>query len=394
MSESGRPPRLPPLLLLAAGTALAPFGMHILVPSMPGLVDRFDTDYATVQLTLTLYLIGQGAAQLIYGPLSDRYGRRPVMLGGMVFYVLASAFCAVAGSIEALVAGRILQAIGGCAGMVLGRAIIRDVLDRDRGAGMIAAVTMAMAVAPALAPLIGGHVDDWLGWRAIFLGLALIGVALSAAMFLVLRETNHQRLTRLDLSAMFRHYGDLLGNRVFLGYAASTAVTMAAYFSFLAGTPFILVELMGETAAAYGNYFILVVAGYIFGNFLASRLSVRLGGNAMMTIGIAVSLVAITTMLLLNRILPPHPLLLFGPMALHVIGNGMSQPNGISAAVGVRPDIAGAASGLMGFIQMSVCAAATLLVGHLLASTATPMIAVMLGLSALAAVFFAAARRM
>lgn len=384
---------MPPLLLLAAATALAPFGMHILIPSMPGLVDRFATDYATVQLTLTLYLIGQGAAQLIYGPLSDRYGRRPVMLGGMMFYVLASALCAAAGSIEALIAGRVLQAVGGCAGMVLGRAIIRDVLDRDRGASMIAAVTMAMAVAPALAPLIGGHVDDWLGWRAIFLGLALIGAALAAAVFLLLRETNDQPLARLDLGAMFRHFGELMANRAFLGYAASTAVTMAAYFSFLAGTPFILVEIMGETAAAYGNYFILVVASYIFGNFLASRLSVRLGGDAMMTIGIAVSLVAISTMLALNHILSPHPLLLFGPMALHVIGNGISQPNGISAAVGARPDIAGAASGLMGFIQMSVSAATTLLVGYLLTNTATPMIAVMLGLSALAAVFFVVARR-
>lgn len=393
MSEPVRPKGLPPLLLLAAATALAPFGMHILVPSMPGLVDRFATDYATVQLTLTLYLIGQGAAQLIYGPLSDRYGRRPVMLGGMIFYVLASALCAAAGSIEALVAGRVLQAVGGCAGMVLGRAIIRDVLDRDRGASMIAAVTMAMAVAPALAPLIGGHLDAWLGWRAIFLGLALIGAALAAAVFLVLHETNHQRLTRLDLSVMFRHYGELLGNRAFLGYAASTAVTMAAYFSFLAGTPFILVEVMGETAAAYGTYFILVVASYIFGNFLASRLSVRLGGDTMMAIGIAVSLIAISTMLALDRVLSPHPLLLFGPMALHVIGNGISQPNGISAAVGARPDIAGAASGLMGFIQMSVCAAATLLVGHMLTDAATPMIAVMLVLSVLAAVFFVAARR-
>jgi DHA1 family bicyclomycin/chloramphenicol resistance-like MFS transporter len=367
--------------------------MHILVPSMPGLVDGFATDYATVQLTLTLYLLGQGVAQLIYGPLSDRYGRRPVMLGGMIFYVLASALCAAAGSIEALVAGRVLQAVGGCAGMVLGRTIIRDVLDRDRGASMIAAVTMAMAIAPALAPLIGSHIDDWLGWRAIFLGLALIGLALSAAVFLVLRETNQQPLTRLDLGAMFRHYGDLLGNRVFLGYAASTAVTMAAYFSFLAGTPFILIELMGESTAAYGKYFILVVASYIFGNLLANRLSVRLGGSAMMTIGIVASLVAISTMQALNAVLPPHPLLLFGPMALHVIGNGMSQPNGISAAIGARPDIAGAASGLMGFIQMSACAAATFLVGHLVADSATPMIAVMLGLSVLAAAFFALTRR-
>jgi DHA1 family bicyclomycin/chloramphenicol resistance-like MFS transporter len=168
---------------------------------------------------------------------------------------------------------------------------------------------------------------------------------------------------------------------------------MAAYFSFLAGTPFILIELMGESTAAYGKYFILVVASYIFGNLLANRLSVRLGGSAMMTIGIVASLVAISTMQALNAVLPPHPLLLFGPMALHVIGNGMSQPNGISAAIGARPDIAGAASGLMGFIQMSACAAATFLVGHLVADSATPMIAVMLGLSVLAAAFFALTRR-
>jgi DHA1 family bicyclomycin/chloramphenicol resistance-like MFS transporter len=386
------PARLPSVLFLAAATALGPFGLHILIPSMPGLVESFATDYGTVQLTLTLYLAGTAVAQLGYGPLSDRFGRRPVMLAGLVFYVAASALCALAWSIEALIAGRVLQSIGGCAGMVLGRAIIRDVLDRDRGASMIASVTMAMALAPAFAPIAGGYVDLWLGWRAIFVGLALIGAAVGAAAFLLLNETNLQPLARLDLAGTFQHYGQLMGSRVFLGYALSTAVTMSTYFAFLAGTPYIMVELMGQTIDAYGPWFVLIVVAYMLGNYVATRLSVRLGGDRMMRLGIGLSLLAMAGMVAVERLGPPHPIVLFGPMAIFVIGNGISQPNGISAAIGVRPDIAGAASGLMGFLQMAVSAAATLLVGHLLDRSALPMVLVMAATAVLAAAFFAMAR--
>lgn len=268
---------------------------------------------------------------------------------------------------------------------------MRDVLDLDRGASMIALVTLAMALAPAFAPVVGSAVDQWLGWRAIFVGLALLGAGLATSVFLWLHETNDRRLPRLDLASIVRHYGELLRTPVVLGYAASTAAMVSAYFAFLAGMPYVLVEIQGRSIDAFGFYFLLIVAGYMLGNLIANRLSVRLGGDRMMTIGIGLSLTAMAVMLLLDRIGLNHPLALFVPMAFHVVGNGISQPNGISAAVGIRPDISGAAAGMTGFLQTITSAAAAFLVGHLVQQSALPMVLVMVSGVALSAVFFAVA---
>jgi len=378
--------------LLVAATAVGPFGLHILIPSMPGLVTGFATDYGTVQLTLTLYLIGMGVAQLGLGPLSDRFGRRPVMIAGFAIYIGASTLCALSWSIEALIAGRILQAVGVCAGQVLSRAIVRDVLDRDRGASTIAFITMAMAIAPALAPLIGAYIDLWLGWRSIFVGLVLIALTTGAAIVLLLNETNLQKLPRLDFRGAFGHYRQLLRDRAFLGYSLSTSVTMSTYFGFLAGTPLILVEQMGQPVQAYGIWYLLITLTYMFGNWLATRFTVRIGGDRMMAWGVWFSLLAVLAMIAAERLGPAHPIVLFGPMCFFVMGNGLSQPNGISAAVGARPQIAGAASGLMGFTQMLVCATVTLLVGHIIQSSPLPMLLVMLATATLAVLFFLMAR--
>jgi len=209
--------------------------MNILIPSMPGLAGQFGMDYAMVQLTLTLYLVGMAIAQLGLGPCSDRFGRRPVMLAGFALFVGATILCAIAWSFEVLIAGRILQAIGACTGQVLGRAIVRDVHDRDHGASAIAFITMAMATAPAFAPMIGAYVDAWLGWRANFVGLALIGILTGVTIYLCLGETIHLRVERLAIRGAFRNYRTLANSRAFLGYTFCAGATLSVYLGFMAG---------------------------------------------------------------------------------------------------------------------------------------------------------------
>ncbi|MEQ8398610.1 multidrug effflux MFS transporter [Thalassobaculum sp.] len=358
-------PISPPIWILIAATATGPLALNIFVPSMPGLVHVFDTDYATIQLTLTLYLVGVALAQLAYGPLSDRFGRRPAMLYGLAIYAAASLLCAVAWSVETLIVGRILQAIGGCAGMVLGRAIVRDVYERDRAASAIALITMAMAVAPAIAPTLGGYLETGFGWHATFLAPMVMGLIVLAASFRGLNETNLTPIPRIDVLAMLRHYGELLRSRAFIGYAGNSAMSVGAFFAFLAGAPYVVIEILHRPPGEYGLYFVLISVGYMVGNFGASRLSQRLGVDRMIPLGVASSTVGglISAGFLLADVITPASVFL--PMMLVAVGNGLSQPNSIAGAISVNPRIAGAASGLMGFGQMTVGALFTVIVGHL-----------------------------
>lgn len=368
----------PTIAILIAMTALGPLALNIFVPSMPGLVTYFQTDYATVQLTLTLYLIGVAVAQLFYGPLSDRFGRRPLVLAGTALFAGASLLCIFAHSIEMLICGRVLQAVGGCSGMVLSRAIVRDVYERNRSASVLAHITMAMAVAPAIAPALGGVLEHWSGWRASFLLLTAVGGATMVCLVLRLRETNHDPQPLPGIRGMLVGYRDLLRSRTFLGYSLATAFATAAFFAFLAGAPYVMVNLLGRTPSEYGILFVLVSLGYMAGNFLAVRLSARLGVIRMVGLGTGLSFCMTLVMAGLGLAGILTPLAIFLPMACIAIGSGMSMPNAIAAAVSVNPRAAGAASGLLGFLQMTIGAVATTAVGLLQNETQFPMIGVVL----------------
>lgn len=376
----------PPLALLVAITAVGPLALNIFMPSMPALPAEFDTDYGTVQLTLSLYLIGTALSQLIYGPLSDRYGRRPVLLVGLSLFLVGSLIGYLAQSIEALILGRIVQAVGGCAGLVLGRAIVRDVFDRDKSASVIAYVTSAMVIAPMIGPAIGGFLDAQAGWRSSFLLLIGIGGIVLAFALLILRETNTQRCADLGLISLVSSYPSLLGRPMFGLYAAQTAFGSAAFFSFLGGGPYVVVELLGRTSQDYGLWFAMASIGYMSGNFFAGRYSERFGINRMLMIGAAATLLgglALVLVMLTHTLALPT---LFGCMLIMAFGNGITIPNGLAGAVSADPSRAGAASGLAGFGQMGVGAGASTITGAWLvqSSTAWPLIAMMAGSAALA----------
>ena len=369
--------RRPSLGILIAVTALGPLALNIFIPSMPGMQAVFNTDYGTIQLTLTLYLFGVAVSQLFLGPLSDRFGRRPVLLWGILLFLLGTLLCALAESIAMLIVGRVIQAVGGCAGLVLGRAIVRDTHDRSESASMIGYITMAMVVAPMVAPLLGGFTDDLFGWRASFFLVLLVGAVVLALAWFLLIETHFDRDAVAGPASMIRGFGTLLRDTAFTGYAVNVSFTTAVFFAFLAGAPYMMIEVMGRPPSEYGLYFMLNAASYMTGNFLAGRLSTKVGPERMTLAGSALALMGVALLTGLALSGEMTPLMLFGPVMFIGLANGLSLPNATASAISVRPDLAGTASGLLGFLQMMVGGVATLVVGHLQSDTATPMVAVM-----------------
>jgi MFS transporter, DHA1 family, multidrug resistance protein len=356
----------------------------MLVPSLPLLARVFDAPAARVQLVLTLFLAGIATGQLVYGPASDRFGRRPVLIAGLVLFLLGTMLCGLAWSLPVLIIGRVLQACGGCAGMVLGRAIVRDLFDRERSANAIAMITMAMSLAPSISPAIGAYLAEWVGWRADFALLGALGAGVLVLTSVKLEETH--TAAAINLAGMGRSFVLLLRSPAFLGFACATAFTSASWFTFLASAPYLLSEVLHEPPSTYGLMILLPMVGYIVGNSGVARLSASLGITRLCVFGLALSL-ASGVMLTVWCFVDLTPWALFVPMAISSIGNGLSQPPAIAAGLSVYPRVAGAASGLMGFLQMMVAALGTFLIGQLPQSTPLSMVAVVGGCLALALAF-------
>lgn len=356
---------LPPFVLLVAMSAIGPLALNIFIPSMPGLQAEFAIPYGAAQLTLTLFLIGMAACQLVYGPISDRIGRRPMLLGGLCVFVVASLLAAIAPTIEVLIAARLLQALGGAAGIVLARAMVRDVFDRDRAASVISYITMAFVVAPMVAPVLGGFIDKMASWRLDFWLLAVLGAAVLAAAWFHLPETHVNRGEAGHGFSLLSGARRLFAMARFRGYTLTLAFTSCVFFSFLGGAPHIMVDVLNRTPMEYGLWFLCVSAGYMLGNFVSGRFTQRLGIDRMMMAGNIVTLAG--GLMCLAAALGGwlSPATLFVPMAFAALGNGLTIPNATAGAISVDPRLTGAAAGWAGFTQMAFGAAASQLVGSL-----------------------------
>ncbi|HEV2098859.1 MAG TPA: multidrug effflux MFS transporter [Stellaceae bacterium] len=381
---SGRPALS--LALLSAITALAFCGLHMIVPALPLFVAVFSGTPAHVQLVVSLYLAGIAAGQLVYGPISDRFGRRPVLLAGLAVFLVGTALCGAAWSLPALIAGRVLQALGACAGVVLSRAMIRDVYEREAAARGLALVMMAMTLAPAISPALGAYLAEWLGWRSVFMVLGGLGAVVLVASVIRLGETNRQR-ARLDLAGMARANLTLLRSPAFVGFAVCGACTSASWFTFIASAPHILAEALHQPPSTYGLMILLPMATYMLGNAAAARFASRFGTSQLLLAGRVIAFVAAFTMALWAGSAPLSVWVLFVPIGLAEIGDGMSGPAVMAAALSLNPRRAGTASGLMGFLQMAAAALGSFVVALLPYENAFGMIAlyggfVTLGLAA------------
>ncbi|MFC3340420.1 multidrug effflux MFS transporter [Paracandidimonas soli] len=364
------------LLMLVAVAAVSPLGINLYLPSMPGMTAALGVDYAAIQFTLSLYLASVALGQLVIGPISDRYGRRPVLLGGLAIFVAGSVVCTLAPSISVLNAGRVLQALGGCAGIALSRAIVRDLYERTQAASMIGYVTMGMAVAPMVAPTIGGVLEAWHGWRASFGFLALFGFGTLAVVYILLHETNPWRGDTAQSQSLLKGYGKLLRIPAFWGFALTAGFSSAAFFAFVGGAAYVVINLMERTPVEYGLYFGLVSLGYIVGNFLSGRFVAKVGPQQMIRLGATLAFASVLLTAFLYALDDMRPLFLFLPTTFLGMGNGLVMPSCIAGAVSVRPEVAGAASGLAGSIQIGFGAVVAPIVGALVTTSAWPMIVV------------------
>ena len=355
----------PTLTVLVAISALQPLALNLLAPATPALTRHFGSSYAMIQLTLTLFLVAVALTQLVSGPLSDRFGRRPCVNAGIALFVLGSALGAISPSVEWLLLARVLEGAGSGSVFALSRAIIRDTASRDEAASQIATVTMVMVIAPMIAPWLGGQIETMFDWRMILWFLTVTGVIVLVLTLAQLPETAPNLGQKTPLLGVFRAFPVLIVNRVVVLNVIAVSTSSAAFFAFIAAAPYIVVESMGRGSDVYGAYFILNAAGYMIGNFAMARLVVRIGAPRMVYLGLAISSVALTIAVPLALSPAWSPIMLFLPLAFCAIGNGMTIPGSTAEALSARPELAGSAAGLMGAIQLGLSALMTVLISWL-----------------------------
>lgn len=361
-------------ILVIFAVALGPLATDLYLPSLPSIGRAFERPAADVQLTLSVFLMGFAVAQLVVGPLSDRFGRRPVLLGGLLLFLLASAFCAFAWSLEVLLAGRLVQALGACAGPVLGRAVVRDAWGAERAARVLSYLASAMAIAPAAGPVIGGFLESYLGWRSNFFALSLYALVLLLLLGYRLPETNRYRdETALRPMRIVGNYVLLLRHRSYLGYLLIVALAYSGIFVFISGSSFLLIETLGLTPQAFGLSFAGAVGGYVVGSLGSGRFSQRFGSDRILVFGVAMGCLAGTVGLTLALSGVLSVVSVVGSTALFFLAAGCLLPNAFAGALRHYPHMAGSASSLLGFVQMALASAIGMAVGALHDGTHLPM---------------------
>ncbi len=364
------PPRIM-LLLLVAMTGVAPISLYLLVPALPVLATTFGRDISIAQMTVSLYMVGIACSQIIMGPLSDRFGRRPVLLAGLGLMVAASAGCIFAETLPQLIAARFLQALGGATGMVVSRAIIRDLYSRDRISAMISLVIAVMMIAQMLSPLSGGLLETAFGWRSIFYVITAASLVIAVAIALTLPETRRERVA----GGGFRgDVGSLFTSRAFVGYLLCQVLASQIIFAFAGGGPYIVVTQMGRSSAEYGAWFATTGFAYLIGNLFCVRFAPHHSLEKLIWFGLALQFVGS----LLNLVwglagLNQAPSWLFGTQMIVMVANAFVMSNSAAGAISIRPEAAGTASGAMGFLQMGIGALVSQFGAYLGGHFATPV---------------------
>lgn len=376
------------LVLLAMLVAIGPLSTDLYLPSLPTLVREFDTNVSDVQLTLSVFLFGFAISQLIYGPLSDRFGRKPVLIVGLSIFAAASAACALATSVSMLIGLRLMQAVGACSAGVVSRAVVRDLFDRRQAARMLAYSGALMGFAPAVAPLIGGYLLIWFGWEANFFVVALWGAVLILIAWTSLAESNTAPdPLALTPARMLANIRQLLSSRVYLSYALTNSAVFSGLFAFISGSSFVLIDVLGIPANEFGYYFALGVIGYMVGTVISGRLGSRVDVHRMIRIAAAFAALSGCTMAALALLGLENVWAVVIPMIGYMIAFGTIMPQSTASALAPFPGIAGLASAMLGFFQMTLGSLVGVAVGVLHDGTQIPlaMIVAATGVATLAA---------
>jgi MFS transporter, DHA1 family, multidrug resistance protein len=361
-------------VLLGALIAAAPFAMDIYLASMPSMTRALDATPAQVQLTLSVYMFGWGVAQLFAGPVSDRFGRRPVVLGGLVAFIAASVACALSRNIFMLIGARLAQAISMASIAVVPRAVVRDLYSGEKAAHILSLMGVVLGIAPIVAPLVGSHVHVWFGWQANFVLVALYAAVLWIVVQRVLPETlRHRNVRATSPATIVANYGRLLRSAPYVRYTLVGAFGFSGLFAFLAGSAFVFVSVMGQSEQGFGVLFGTVMLGNITGSAIGSRVVRRAGIERMVSVGTALMLVAGLALGAFALAGARHPLTIVVPMFLFMVAFMMTMPPATAGALTPFPDIAGSASSLISFCQFVVASTAALIVGATFDGTTRPM---------------------
>jgi MFS transporter, DHA1 family, multidrug resistance protein len=373
--------------LLAGLTAIGPLTTDMYLPSLPDIARQLSASTAQVQLTLSSYLVGFAVGQIFYGPVSDRHGRKPVLMGALTLYGLATLACAFSKSIDMLIAARALQGVGGAGGIVLARAVVRDLHSGARAGRELSLMATVMALAPVIAPVIGGALQTESGWRSVFVTLLVSGAAGAGVVWLLLPETLASRATEpFSLRSMVKSFAVLARSPAFMAYLGLGSFSFAGLFAWISGASFVLQNLYHLSPFDFGLAFAFGSIGYMIGSALSARLVTRLGLDGLIGLGAGacaagglgtVAAVALGLTSALSLVLP---------IAVYLAGLGMVLAQSIAGAMTPFPERAGAASSLFGVTQQSAAAICGAVVGALLGNSAWPLVLVVaaMGLATLA----------
>ena len=370
-----KPP--PHAAILVVTALIGTLSMHIVVPVLPDVARDFDVSAGEIQLTITLYLLGVSIGQLIYGPLSDRLGRRPVLMAGLVIYLCSMAAAALSPGLGVLLLSRAFQALGGSCAMVMSRAIVRD---GGEGAGVIknmAKISMVMSLTPAVAPIVGASVSGWYGWRMIFWGLAIASGAMLTIIAFLLPETNRNKIPLPGIAPMLASYGALIRQSRFVGYAIGGSCG-TSFYAFLTASPFLFSAVLHRTPQETGALYFLTLMGFAIGSFITIRIASRVRGIRMARSGNLVMIAGPLIMLFAHLTGALSLVTIMGPMLLFTVGAGLSGPFAQAGAVGADRTRIGAASGLYGATQTLFGSLCSFLVSINGSDPVLPMILVML----------------
>ena len=365
-------------LLLAMMTALGPLSTDIYLASMPHIGAALGAGNASVQLTMSIYIVAFAFAQVLHGPLSDKYGRRPVLLAGFAVYLTATAACVASTTIGMLVAARVAQALGVAAASILARAIVRDLYAGARAGRQLAVQSTIAGLTPICAPVLGGVLESLFDWRANFVAMGLIGAAVALCMALLLPETNkNPQAGPISIRSILESFGIVLKNKAYRSYLGIQAFSYNGLFAFLSGSPYVLQELYGFGPSQFGLIFAACSSSFVFGAWLGGRLVARRGLDGMIRLGVACLLAGGLGQAVAVFVFPKATLALVGPEMIYFLGIGFLLPNTQAAAMTPFPERAGAASSLIGFTQMISAAIVSWIMAASLGSSAWPLVTVM-----------------